>query len=496
MFRLPVDILARIVSSGLAGRITSPLDAVRFGAVSRDCSVGSRIFFSENKGALIHGIIDRLAPAPIKPIVGGIPGFQLGYAIHLVFTHLREDPRRLIQRLIKDSGESIKEVTQALWFMCERGHKDGVKILLEAGADPLLNVTLILQDDAPYLVGTALLAASSNEKRTAVLSILLDELLGSASGGSSPVEFRHKLISDMEFSLFHACHSGLHDAVRLLLGAFGRLNVSITSHVMPLEVAVRGNHLKVVRVFTDAGIDMRHVGGMALAWSHSADMAEFLIERGADVHMDDEFALRIACMFNRPGVVRVLLKAGANARIMENTCIRNAAISGSAEVVQVLIDSGVDPTVQNNEPLVEAATLGHEGVVKVLLRAGADARARNCTCLIMASARGFDSIVTLLLEAGADVHASDDEALICACLMGHVNAARTLLDAGADVHAREDTPLIWACSHGHIEIVKLLLEAGADVHAKKGMAMRMARIGNKDAVVKLLIESERSSIKE
>ena len=131
------------------------------------------------------------------------------------------------------------------------------------------------------------------------------------------------------------------------------------------------------------------------------------------------------------------------------------------EVLQRLIAEGADIHIDDDYALRCAAEDGYTKAVQVLLDAGADVHSVGDFALRWAAEGGHTETVHLLLETGADVHARKDEALRLAASNGHTKVVQMLLDAGADVYAWNDYALRWALESGHLETVQVLREAGA-----------------------------------
>jgi hypothetical protein len=129
---------------------------------------------------------------------------------------------------------------------------------------------------------------------------------------------------------------------------------------------------------------------------------------------------------------------------------------GDVESVKLALENGADVHAENDSALRWASRYGHIEVVKLLLEHGADVHAENDSALQLASRYGHAEIVKLLLEYGADVHAENDSALRWASENGYTEIVKLLLENGANVHADSDYALQWASANGHTEIVKLL----------------------------------------
>jgi ankyrin repeat protein len=209
-----------------------------------------------------------------------------------------------------------------------------------------------------------------------------------------------------------------------------------------------------------------------------------------------------------------------------------AAELGHREMAQLLLDQGADVHASEISPLQAASHRGHASIVQLLLDQGADVNASRGfegAALYLASKGGHRAVVQLLLEKGADVNATGDyngNALQVASERGHASIVQLLLDQGADVNvsgACEDNPRVGNCPEavtfrarsrldqkefvnlsggdrvnalylaskgGHSAVVQLLLEKGADVNATGGSygnALQGASAEGHEAVVKLLL---------
>jgi len=124
--------------------------------------------------------------------------------------------------------------------------------------------------------------------------------------------------------------------------------------------------------------------------------------------------------------------------------------------IQMLIDEGADVHVDNDYALQWASLDGHLKIVKVLLENDADVHANEDCALRTASIKGHLEVVKLLLENGADIHVWNDYALRWTSRYVHYKIVKLLLENGADVHADDDYALRRASENGHTEVVELL----------------------------------------
>ena len=151
---------------------------------------------------------------------------------------------------------------------------------------------------------------------------------------------------------------------------------------------------------------------------------------------------------------------------LEPTYILNiGADNGRDDWLIIGLNRGADIHEDNDYALRSASEKGYSDVVRLLLQAGADVHAPDYggpdASLRLTSSHGHPAVVKILLEAGADVHAVDDFALRLASRYGYLETVKMLLEAGADVHADDDYALEMASVNGYSEIIKILLEAGA-----------------------------------
>jgi ankyrin repeat protein len=200
-----------------------------------------------------------------------------------------------------------------------------------------------------------------------------------------------------------------------------------------------------------------------------------------------KFHLIFAIARNSVDDVRELLEKGANVHINNDYTLRWASRDGHLEIVKLLIEKGADVHAKDDEAIRIASEVGHLKIVQLLLENGADVHARSDYALCKASKNGHLEIVKLLMENGAKVNARDDYAFKVASEMGHFEIVQLLLENGAKVNAQHDSAFRLASRMGHFEIVKLLLENGAKVNAENDYALRYAIHNDHEGVVNLLL---------
>jgi ankyrin repeat protein len=84
----------------------------------------------------------------------------------------------------------------------------------------------------------------------------------------------------------------------------------------------------------------------------SLEMVKLLLANGADVHAQLRYSLTWACKNNHIAIVKELILHGAmRCEMSENNALSSAAEFGNTEVCEILIDSGADIQQDNNYAL-------------------------------------------------------------------------------------------------------------------------------------------------
>lgn len=143
------------------------------------------------------------------------------------------------------------------------------------------------------------------------------------------------------------------------------------------------------------------------------------------------------------------------------TLLKAVKYTGSASAVSFCLDRGADIHADNDSALRWAGYLNLKDVCELLLDRGANVHAMDDAALFWAASKGNTEVVRVLLEHGADVHSRQDEALRYAASAGHKDVCKLLLDSGADIHARSDEAVRRARGEGHEDVVALLESRGA-----------------------------------
>ena len=91
-----------------------------------------------------------------------------------------------------------------------------------------------------------------------------------------------------------------------------------------------------------------------------------LIEQGADIHVDNDFAFRFASEFGHLETVKFLVEQGANIHANNDSALRTASLNGHLEIVKYLVEQGADIHVDNDEAIIWASKYGYIDIVEFL----------------------------------------------------------------------------------------------------------------------------------
>ena len=134
----------------------------------------------------------------------------------------------------------------------------------------------------------------------------------------------------------------------------------------------------------------------------------------------------------------------------------DSAKKGFLQGVKYALDNGADVHVENDKALREAVYDGNYDLVKLLLDHGADVHVRNNEPLIHAVDLSFVKIAKLLLDYGADIHINNDQPLNDAISYANFSMIKLLLDRGANVWNIEKDNLKRIKDNNHYKIERLL----------------------------------------
>lgn len=262
------------------------------------------------------------------------------------------------------------------------------------------------------------------------------------------------LISNQSITPLHmAAVSGNKEIVKLLTDAGADLNATDKEGKTPLIYAVEAKKAECARFFVESGADttiMDNQNHTALDYANALGMVQLIESIAKDNSGNaDAFGntpLHQACHNGQGEVVKTMLAKGEmdiNARNDDKeTPLFLAVAENNILIAELLLEAGADANIPggrgSNSPLHIAAANENEHLVKSLLSHGANIDERNEdgeTALIIAAIKGNNYIVGVLLDKGANfTYADQDEhtALYYAAEGGYNDITEKLLIAGAE----------------------------------------------------------------
>ncbi len=352
---------------------------------------------------------------------------------------------------------------QPINLAAEEGHADIVRVLLEAGADPLKGIY-------PHREATSPLTMARDRGHTAVVEVI-EEWLNEQRGTTPKGE-----------TFTRAAADGDIEKVRSLLAEDAQLiDATDRGGKTALFKAIDRGDLPLVLELLDRGADVDHRAAdgsrpihhcLAHSWKEPDEMYKtYAILAGALLAREATYDLWVACGVGDVEGARRFIDAYEDKTQLckskepfwgdyDNPLVV-ACFQGHTGIVRLLIDAGADPdspfeidvageTVKQwGHPLWLAANRGHYDVVKLLLERGANPNTAvyasgNAVC--WAYQYGHKRIADLMFQHGAVAD------LLSYCLTNNLPAISEILLRDAS----ERQELLWsAILAGNIDVIEM-----------------------------------------
>jgi len=208
------------------------------------------------------------------------------------------------------------------------------------------------------------------------------------------------------------------------------------------------------------------------------EKVEELIEKGADIHSEENYALVLAIENCHLEIFDLLVKKGADIHTGKDKIVYLAA-KNKVEFYELLLQKGVDINAHNGTALLRACVYGNLPLVKFLLEKGVCRKIDDS--LYEAAFRGHLDIVKLLVREGAKLHFSNTgrSGIISAIWKGHLDIVKFFFESGIELHYHIDYLLGDAIVAGELEVAKFLITSGANIHAIKQEVLHSSVMSNR-----------------
>ncbi|MBN1359763.1 MAG: ankyrin repeat domain-containing protein [Sedimentisphaerales bacterium] len=275
--------------------------------------------------------------------------------------------------------------------------------------------------------------------------------------------------------LFVGARLGQTETVELLIERGADVNSATSTGWTPLLLAARFGYTEIARLLLDAGADIHartreQMTPLLFAVLHKRpEIERLLIEKGAqfDVFADamrgDSQAVA-AWLRESPEVLRD--------SVGHLTLLHWAAYCNHLNVAEVLLERGadVDADAQVASPLHWAVRKNHLDLARLLLNSGAHVNAANRDGMRVIHQVVAPEMVELLVECGADVNvrANDDVTPLhfVVSANGHREVLKALLPEDADIDLTYSAEVHLKASEQQAFVVEALLKHGAEVNAR------------------------------
>jgi len=147
-----------------------------------------------------------------------------------------------------------------------------------------------------------------------------------------------------------------------------------------LQWSCINGHLEVVKILLENNISLVNRALKCACKGGQLELIKYLIdEAGANIHCDDESALRLSCCGGHFEIMKYLIEqcgANINAPVVY-PIISIVSRRGMLRFVEYLIEAGADIHINNDEALRHATINRNLDIIKCLCDAGADIHAEN-----------------------------------------------------------------------------------------------------------------------
>lgn len=194
------------------------------------------------------------------------------------------------------------------------------------------------------------------------------------------------------------------------------------------------------------------------------EIVYYLVERGADVNAGRGSA--IGNVINNDNFEMLKFMEGRGGNIVNKLYLETAVRVGNLEMVKYLIEKGNNVHEDNDYIFVTACQEGKICIVIYLIEMGVNVNVRNSEALCYSCYMGNYDVVRLLIERGVNVNGNHGLGFIDSCMEGYLGIVRMLVEAGLKLGEYGQKGLSMAVSHGKVDVVKYLVEMGVGINVE------------------------------
>lgn len=130
----------------------------------------------------------------------------------------------------------------------------------------------------------------------------------------------------------------------------------------------------------------------------NVDIIKYFIECGNDIHLEDDFALRLAIEKGYSDIVRYLVKAGADIHVGNDFALRNALYNDDYDLIKFLIEHGANTNVNGGLVLEFAVLNNNFDLFKLCIKHGADIYVKDSYIFTLTNDIKYNKMYLYLLD--------------------------------------------------------------------------------------------------
>lgn len=262
--------------------------------------------------------------------------------------------------------------------------------------------------------------------------------------------------------LFYIAKYGNVDILKIFCSQIPLSDENKIFYEYALIVACITGRIGVIKFLEEIGVNLKSFNEELLSlasFNGHQEIVEFLLNRGLDIHRCNEKALVLALYCDEIEIVKLLIMNGANYHNDNDYPILVAASNGSLECVKLLLELDSELIhVRNSLPIILAAE--HYWIdlklVEYFIKMGADITCSDYHLWKIAVQQNKKNLVELLIKYGIDIHYNSDFAIKHVCIKGYTDLLKILLKTDPDLIIMKDELIQIAEKEYRIEIIECL----------------------------------------